>query len=397
VCTVACVDCGSLQDLPDLPRRATARCFLCARQLERTSGRSVTAALACSAGAFLLLIPANVLPLMHVSMLEMTRTSRIASGVVELWNHQWVIVAALVCVYAILLPPLRFACLALTLGLLEWGRRPRWVGPLFRWSLWLDPWAMPEVFLIGGAIGYSRIAAILPVTVDLGGVCLILAAVLCMLTRAALEPRIVWEAITPQPPLPSDGKAWVNCAACGLVQPVSMQRQRCPRCGLRIAARKPDSMRRTLAFVIAGVALYLPANFLPMSTDLQLGQRVDHRIVDGIADLFKAGLWPLGIVIFCTSITIPLLKLAGLGWFMLSVRRRDKQHLRRKTRLYRLIDEIGRWSNVDVFTIAAFTPLLQFNAFATAGAADGATAFILVVTITMVASRAFDPRMMWDA
>jgi paraquat-inducible protein A len=134
-----------------------------------------------------------------------------------------------------------------------------------------------------------------------------------------------------------------------------------------------------------------------MSTDLQLGQRVDHRIVDGIADLFKAGLWPLGIVIFCTSITIPLLKLAGLGWFMLSVRRRDKQHLRRKTRLYRLIDEIGRWSNVDVFTIAAFTPLLQFNAFATAGAADGATAFILVVTITMVASRAFDPRMMWDA
>ena len=57
---------------------------------------------------------------------------------------------------------------------------------------------------------------------------------------------------------------------------------------------------------------------------------------------------------------------------------------------------MGRWSNVDVFTIAVFAPLMQFGALASARAAPGATAFILVVTLTMIASRTFDPRMLWD-
>lgn len=395
--TVACPDCGSLQEVRELPPRATARCFRCARELERTSGRSIATALACSAGAFILLFPACSLPLMQISVLGITRSSRIMSGVIQLWDHQWVIVSALVCAFAIVLPPLRFGLLTLTLGCVVSGRRPRWLGPAFRWSQWLDPWAMADVFLIGGAIGYSRVEALLPVTLGMGGVCLIFAAVLCMLARGSLESRVVWDAIAPQSRWAIGAGAVVNCQACGLLQPATMHLRPCPRCGARITARKADSMRRTLAFAIAGLALYLPANFLPMSTDVQLGQRVEHRIIDGIADLFHAGLWPLGILIFCTSIAIPLLKLVMLGWFMLSVKYRSPQRLRRKARMYRLIDEIGRWSNVDVFTIAVFIPLLQIRPLAVTGASAGATAFILVVALTMMGSRAFDPRLMWDA
>ena len=113
--------------------------------------------------------------------------------------------------------------------------------------------------------------------------------------------------------------------------------------------------------------------------------------------MFQAGLWPLGLLIFCASIAIPVLKIAALGWFVLSIQRRSTRHLRLKCRLYRLIDEIGRWSNVDVFTIAVFVPLLQFGALATARASAGAPAFILVVVFTMLATRLFDPRLMWDA
>jgi paraquat-inducible protein A len=75
-----------------------------------------------------------------------------------------------------------------------------------------------------------------------------------------------------------------------------------------------------------------------------------HRIVDGIGELFAAGLWPLGILILCTSIAIPLLKLVGLSWFMLSVWRGSGRALPLKTATYRFIDEIGRWSCIDVFT-----------------------------------------------
>ena len=156
-------------------------------------------------------------------------------------------------------------------------------------------------------------------------------------------------------------------------------------------------MMRTLALVVAGFVLYFPANLYPMSTDLQMGTHVSHRIIDGILDLFGAGLWPLGVLIFCTSVAIPLLKLAGLSWFMFSVRRPTRSHLVLKTRLHRFIDEVGRWSNIDVFTIAVFVPVLQFDSLASADAAPGSTAFILVVVLTMIASQVFDPRLMWDA
>jgi paraquat-inducible protein A len=114
-------------------------------------------------------------------------------------------------------------------------------------------------------------------------------------------------------------------------------------------------------------------------------------------ELFQAHLWPLGVLIFCTSIAIPLLKLAGLSWCLISVWHGSRHRLVPKTRLCRLIDEIGRWSCVDVFTIAVFLPLMQFGGMVSTDAAIGAAPFLLVVVITMLASHTFDPRLMWDA
>lgn len=395
--TIACSDCGTLQDLPELPGGSTLVCPVCKSRLERTAGRSLIAALACAVATFLLLFPANLLPLMQVSMLGMTRDSRIYSGVARLWEHHWVIPAILIALFVMILPLLRFGLLSVVLAWLHLGRHSRWLGRGFRWAMHLDPWAMPDVFLLGAAVGYSRVVANLPVVVMPGGFCLIGAALMCMLTRASLDRRTVWRAIAMERgPPPADVGA-ISCVACELVLPADQAFTSCPRCGLHLQPRKPVSMMRTLALVVAGFVLYFPANLYPMSTDLQMGTHVSHRIIDGILDLFGAGLWPLGVLIFCTSVAIPLLKLAGLSWFMFSVRRPTRSHLVLKTRLHRFIDEVGRWSNIDVFTIAVFVPVLQFDSLASADAAPGSTAFILVVVLTMIASQVFDPRLMWDA
>ncbi len=394
---IACTHCGTLEEIPPLTGGAVAICPTCKIRLERTNGRSITAALACASATLVLLFPANLLPLMSVSMLGMTRQSRLASGVFMMWNHQWVIVAALVAAFAVVLPFARFGMLTTVLALVRLGHRPRWIGRMFRWSMHLDQWAMPDVYLIGCLVGYGRLAAVLPVSIGAGGICLIFAALLCMLSRASLDARTVWRAIAPERPPPADGHAAIGCAVCDLVLPASAQGSPCPRCGLRLSARKPDAFVRTLALVVAGYALLIPANIYPMSTDVQFGVRVPHRIIDGIRELFQAHLYPLGILIFCTSIAIPLLKLTGLSWFLVSIRHRSNRHLVLKTHLCHFIDEIGRWSNVDVFTIAVFTPLLQFRGLVTTGASIGAPAFLLVVVFTMFASRAFDPRLIWDA
>lgn len=395
--TIACTDCGTLQDIPPLPWGAIAICPTCDNRLERTNGRSINGALAFASATFVLLFPANLLPLMHVSMLGMGRESRLGTGVVTLWQHQWVIVALLVAAFAVILPFVRFGLLSLVLALLQLGHRPHWLGRAFRWSLHLDQWAMPDVFLMGCAVGYSRIAAAMPVEIGWGGICLIFAAFLCMLSRAALDTRAVWRVLSPECAAPPEGEPAIACRVCDIVRPASAEGTPCPRCGLTLRTRKPDSVLRTTALVIAGVALFFPANLFPMSTDRQLGVLVPHRIVDGIRELFQAHLWPLGVLIFITSIAIPLLKLAGLSWFLISIWHGSRHRLVLKTRLCRLIDEIGRWSCVDVFTIAVFLPIMQFGGMVSTNAANGAPAFLLVVVATMLASHAFDPRLMWDA
>jgi paraquat-inducible protein A len=171
----------------------------------------------------------------------------------------------------------------------------------------------------------------------------------------------------------------------------------CPRCDARLHARKPHAMSATLALVIAGFLLYLPSNLFPMSVTWRLTKGVPHTIFSGVKDLFDAGLAPLGLLIFCTSIAIPMAKLIGLSWCMWSVYRRSTRHLVFKTKLCRLVDEIGRWSNIDPFTIAVIAPLFQFPPLVSSHAAPGAVAFIAVVVMTMTASRVFDPRLMWDA
>jgi paraquat-inducible protein A len=291
----------------------------------------------------------------------------------------------------------RFGLLSVVLACLRLHYRPHWLGSAFRWAMTLDFWAMQDVCLLGAAVGYSRVSANLDVTIGSGGICLILAALLSMLSRASLDRRMTWRAIMADPGMLETGGRVISCTVCYLAFPAEQEGSRCSRCNARLSARKPDSAVRTAALLIAGLALYVPANLFPMSSDVQLGALTPHRIIDGIRELAQAGLWPLGVLIFCTSIAIPLLKLASLGWLLVSVRLRSRRHLVFKTKLYRAVDEIGRWSSIDVFTIAVFLPLLQFGTLISSRADIGAPAFMLVVVLTMLASQTFDPRTVWDA
>ncbi|MBP0590299.1 paraquat-inducible protein A [Paraburkholderia sp. LEh10] len=393
--TIGCPECGALQDIPPLTSRMLARCRVCHYPLERRSGRSLDAALACSLATFALLFPTNLAPLMTVHMLGAERSSVLSSGIVAMWREGWIILALLLGTFGIVLPLVRFAMLSLVLGAIRMGWRFKGIGALFRWTLWLDIWAMPDVYLVGCFVGYARVTQDLTGSIGPGGYCFIAAALLSMLTRASLDRRTVWRAIEPERTL-STGAPTLSCTVCDLVEPVCRDGQPCPRCGLKLRTRRPDSAVRAAALSLAALVLTLPANFYPMTISTELGHDVPQRIVDGVYQLFHAGLWPLGILIIGTSVVIPVGKIAGMAWFIASVRRRSRRHLRIKAHLYRWIDELGRWSNVDVFTIAAFVPLIRFDGVASARPAIGATAFALVVFLTMAASRAFDPRTMWD-
>lgn len=395
--TIACPDCGALQDLPPLPRRSTAVCRLCQRDLEKTSGRSVTAALACSLGTFLLLFPSNILPLLRVDVFGMHTQNVVGRGIAGLWDFRWFLIAGLSAAFVIAIPFVRFGLLSAVLGSLRLGYRPSWLGPTFRWAMWLDPWGMSDVFLLASFVGYYRLINLsqADVYVQLGGACFMAAGFLTMLSRAALDQRTVWRAVGPEAEV-VPGTETLSCTTCDLVQPLSREGKACSRCGARLRARKPDAMPRTAALLAAAFILIFPANILPMDVSTHMGTQVNYTIFTGVRDLFEAGLWPLGALVFCTSILIPFGKIVAVGWCVLSVWRRSHTHLIAKTKTFRIVAELGRWSKTDPFTIVFFVPLVNFGALASANAGWGATAFMLMTFLTMIASNTFDPRLMWD-
>ena len=91
------------------------------------------------------------------------------------------------------------------------------------------------------------------------------------------------------------------------------------------------------------------------------------------------------------------MKLLGLGWCAVSVMTRSRRHLVAKTRVYRLVDEVGRWSMVDPFVIGCIAPVLNYNALIHGGAGPAALPFTAVVVLTVFSAKTFDPRLMWDA
>ena len=396
--TIACPDCGTVQDLPRLRRGDIAVCPRCEGRLERVSARSINASLACALTGLLLLFPGNLLTLLQLRLGGSVVQIKLASGIPQLAYQGWPLLAALVCVAAIVLPFVRYALMVYALGSVSFDYPLPWRAQAFRWSLLLDRWSQPEVFLVGCITAYARVRAQAAsvIYVGAGGYCFLAAALLAMLARALLDRRTVWRALAPERSVPA-AEPVVSCTLCNLVLPLHSEGKRCPRCGHRLRVRLPGVRERTLALLIAGLLLYIPANVFPMNVTYFMGAHQSYRIIDGVKALFGAGLWPLGILIATTSIAVPVAKLLGLGYCLQSIYRRSTKRLVLKTKIYRMIDESGRWSNTDPFIIAVIVPLMHFHNLLITDAGIAATAFICVVTITMAASRTFDPRLMWDA
>lgn len=189
------------------------------------------------------------------------------------------------------------------------------------------------------------------------------------------------------------------CMACGLLCAPAKSGEAgcCPRCGSQLHARKPNSIARTWAFLVAAYILYIPANLLPiMETRTLIGPEQDDTIMSGIVYLWVGGQWPLAILVFFASIVIPMLKLVALSLLTISVQRRSDWQPHQRAQLYRFVDLVGRWSMLDVYVAALLVTLVQFQSFATILAGPGALAFGAVVVLTLLAANSFDPRYIWD-
>ena len=150
------------------------------------------------------------------------------------------------------------------------------------------------------------------------------------------------------------------------------------------------------ALALAAAIMLVPANLFPVLSTQTSGSNRSDTIFSGAVELWRQGLWGIALIVITASIIIPVLKLAGLAWLLLNVRRGAPRDPHRLTRIYATLDFIGRWSMLDVFLAAFLTGLIQFGEFATVEARSGIVAFAVAVVLTMLATQALDPRLLWQ-
>lgn len=189
-----------------------------------------------------------------------------------------------------------------------------------------------------------------------------------------------------------------TCETCQLVSrpPARAEAGCCPRCGEGLEFRKPDSIQRTWAYVIAAAVCYVPANLLPVMTTTTPAGAESDTILQGVVLLWSPTGWPLSLIVLFASVMIPSAKLVALAYLLVSVQRGSIRNAEQRVRLYRMVELIGRWSMVDVFVDTFTAALVQLPPLMSVAPAPGLFFFAAVVVLTMLAAQSFDPRLIWD-
>jgi paraquat-inducible protein A len=399
-----CHECGLLQRNPPLPAGAAARCTRCGCTLHRNRPDSLDRTLALAIAGIVLFGIANAFPFLSFQMQGQTTETTLVTGVKDLYAAGSWELAAVVFFTSILAPGIQLTLLLVVLTPLKLGRLPRGFPTLFRYVQTLTPWGMMDVFMLGilvSVVKLSDMATIVP------GISLFAFGVLIFVLAAAqssLDPDIVWSRVPVDPAVrlaPRAGEAVLSCPVCELVIPAAAaprlaDKARCPRCGDPLHPRKPNSIQRTWALLIAAAICYVPANTLPIMRVTSLGQTQSDTILSGVVFLLNHGMWPLALVVFVASIFVPIMKILILVLLLVSVQVRSAWRPRDRTRLYRITEAIGRWSMVDIYVVTILVALVRLGNLATIEAAPAAVFFAAVVVLTMFAAMSFDPRLMWD-
>jgi paraquat-inducible protein A len=171
----------------------------------------------------------------------------------------------------------------------------------------------------------------------------------------------------------------------------------CPRCGTALEWRHPNSVQYTWALIVAAAICYVPANMLPVLTTTALGATESDTIMGGVIFLYESGSWPLALIVFVASIVIPLGKLVALAYLLITIQRGSLRNMHDRTRIYYLIEFVGRWSMLDVFVDAFIVALVQLKPLMSVEPGLGVVFFMAVVVLTMLAAQTFDPRLIWDS
>lgn len=393
-------------------------CGRCGTVLSRSYHNSIDRVAALSFAGLLLYPLAMFLPLMTLSSLGMKEQSSVVETCIGFYTNGYYLVSVITFLTAVIVPFLKIFIPFVISLCLKSGRNPPGLIAAFKFHKHLEEWGMVEVYLLGILITLIKMGDVASVHFNLGFFSFIGLVLLSMSVSVFLDRKLFWyrldrsstsetnEALNQIDKMkihaPAQATArnlgLMRCHDCGMLVKTGMEETEtiCPRCDSPAHFRTRGSLSKTWALVITSIVLFLPANMLPIMTVDFLGVPDSSTILDGIIYFLKHGSIGIGLIILIASILVPLFKVIGLVIILTSIQSGKNRYLKQKSKMFRVIEFIGRWSMLDIFVVALLSVLVDFGFLTSIHTAPAATYFCGVVVATMCAAIVFDPRILWD-
>lgn len=394
---LACSDCGLNIDVPQLLPGEAAECPRCHHSLIEVERNPFHApmAFACASFIMIMLVYTQLFLQIDLSGMHAFLTLPEMVQVTILQDFGFLATVMFVLTFG---TPVLFTLLCLYVyAALKWQQPFPCMLYATRVMVRLRSWMMVDVFFIATLVAYIKISGMAQVHFGAAFWLMFVLAVLLIRTAQSVPEHWIYRQI--QLLLGRDPVALVKtpfticCSNCLYEQP--RNRHTCAVCGAYLYSRRPLSLQISMSFLLTAVMLYLPANLFPMMlTSSPLGSTAS-TILDGIEYMWKSGDKVIALIIFSASMAIPVLKILAMFILLYSAGVKPLFSGMALSRLYRFTESIGRWSMIDIFVVIILMSAFR-SPLAKVTAGPATVYFCLVVLLTMLSARYFDPRLIWD-
>ncbi len=382
-------------DLPIEPRNLekgkSAFCPRCNMQLYKGGKPSLGGNLALAVTCLLMFVPSHFFPFITIRLFGVMIPATLPSGTFTLIQEGFIWLGILILFCSTIAPLL----VSLGVVLIHVSLRFRWLRP-FRYTIqsiqYLKHWMMLDVFLVSVGISCFKLQDYADIHVNVGMIGIIALQIFALILIARFSARRYWDEWQPAKTTKFEVHE-VHCGHCHLSQPTG---EKCVRCDAKLNARKPNSIQKTWAYLIAASVCIIPANVIPISVLITNGQRLEDTIFSGVASLVVSDMLGIAIIIFVASIVVPVAKILGLMYLLLAIQFKRSVFHKQRMYIYFVVKWVGKWSVMDLFVISIMMTLLDRGQILDFTPGYGAVFFGMVVVLTMLAADSFDPRLIWD-
>lgn len=188
------------------------------------------------------------------------------------------------------------------------------------------------------------------------------------------------------------GRAILACPWCGQLHARVTLRPgdicQCVRCDAHLAIGRASSWQTTLAWVLTGLILWVPANFLPIVAVSQLGLAHESRLFTGVLALWHQGQPWVAVLVALCGIIAPLLLLLTLSALLLPiVLNRPPIRLRF---LVRWLHALELWSIPEVYLLGVLVAFIKLGSVVRAEPTAGLWCHAGMSLALFIAWRRFD-------